>query len=67
MSTFTAKYRGTCTECDGSIYPGEEVEFTPSGKLAHAECSDDEKGWTSEVCPKCFLRKSLTGECWCES
>lgn len=40
--TMTARYRGTCLTCAGTIIPGDEITYAGRGLTYHAgECADN--------------------------
>lgn len=58
-----AKYADTCEACDGPIRPGDQIDRDPfTERWMHAVCPHDEP---REVCPECFMQKSLSGACSC--
>lgn len=71
MSTFKAKYAGTCQDCGGSIEVGDEVVYAGT-KVVHAndECGIQvaarESPQTGRVCTSCWTERSVTGACACE-
>ena len=65
MSVHGAQNYGLCNLCDGDIEPGDPITVTLAG-WAHAVCPDDAEPLTGDVCPKCFLARSLAGECGCD-
>lgn len=70
VTTFEAKYPGTCQECGGEIEPGDEVVYLED-KLVHADvtCSAQRESTVvveNDICKKCWTTKSVTGACACE-
>ena len=65
-----AKWQTGCVGCDRRIEPGEEMERAGTGWV-HVECdpgfSDayQHQAIVGPVCPKCWLERSLSGECGC--
>lgn len=67
-----ARYSGICPECDERWQPGELIRSDrrePSGPpiWQHAVCPESVEKPEGTVCPRCFLRRSLTGECGCDA
>lgn len=70
--TIQARYSGTCPECGDRWQPGdliraEAAQPGESPTWQHAVCPESVESLEGDVCPRCFLRRSLTGECGCES
>lgn len=66
---FTARYHGKCVTCGDPIRPGDRVHFPEDGtSLEHVECdaATAPETLTGDVCPKCWLTRSLSGECGCD-
>ena len=38
MAVITARYKGVCKACGGSIKPGERIEFGGKGQTKHLAC-----------------------------
>lgn len=58
--TFEARYQGKCADCGESIEVGDEVQFTLTDDLIHADCVDDLRvGGVAEreTCGKCWMIK----------
>lgn len=59
--SFIAKYRGTCGQCEGAIWPGDEVTWPMDGDIQHVRCEpqpDDQIGTRpADVCTTCWLTK----------
>jgi hypothetical protein len=46
--TMTARYRGTCRSCAGTIHPGEMINHAGRGRSYHVACTggiDREPTW----------------------
>jgi hypothetical protein len=53
--SFEAHYHGTCTACEGSIVPGDQVESAGNG-YQHVTCPDPLALRAGErVCYRCFM------------
>lgn len=52
-----------CPECGLQILPGEQVEYIED-EIQHVSCTPPEP---RPVCGVCFLEKSVSGACGCES
>jgi len=76
MSTFAARYAGTCTDCGQNIEPGDEVAYatgnalvhagpgcTLSGRGPHGETAIDAVLVAGPTCDRCFLELPATGVC----
>ena len=63
MSTFEAKYHGTCGACAGHISPGDEVTYDGTDTLIHAQCPEAVIERRGEVCGRCFMEMPLVGGC----
>lgn len=63
MSTFIAKYAGTCDACDEHIAAGDEVTYSASSKVIHVECPDTLKTTDHGYCDSCFLALPATKKC----
>ena len=61
-----ARHYGRCKLCDGPINPGDPITSTLAGWVHAEACPDDAEPLTGAVCPKCFLTRSLSGECGCD-
>ena len=66
-----ARYSGTCPECGVRWQPGDLIraDERPRGELPvwqHAVCPESVEKAEGTVCDRCFLRRSLTGECGCD-
>ena len=68
MSFFEARYHSECGECGRRIKPGDMAKYDDRDKVVHVICPEDVGlRAAGEVCGKCFMEKSLTGECGCDS
>ena len=64
--SFTAKYRGTCRDCDDPIHPGQEVEMDDERNVFHVPvCPESLSAWGAPrpVCPRCFCEIPTSGVC----
>ena len=63
--TFTARYAGKCADC-GELFPaGTPLQrHHVTGEYSHEVCEPPEQP-KREVCPGCWLDRSITGECGC--
>ena len=70
--TMPARYSGTCPECGERWHPGDLIragDYTEEGvptMWGHAVCPESVERLEGAVCDRCFLRRSLTGECGCD-
>lgn len=69
--TIPARYSGTCHECGERWQPGDLIrsDFKVPGRYpiwTHAVCPESVEKPEGAVCARCFLRRSLTGECGCD-
>lgn len=68
---FAALYRGKCSDCGEWWKPGDPIRYSlgADGNFVHADCDAAEPTEKPEgaVCPTCFLRRSLSGECGCDA
>ena len=67
-----ARYSGTCPECGERWQPGDLIrsDATQPGELPvwqHAVCPEAVEKLEGDVCPRCFLRRSLSGDCGCDA
>lgn len=67
MTTFTARYRGVCNDCEASILPGDTVRFDGT-ELVHDDCGDVPVNVDPEAaaCRSCFQIPAASGACGCE-
>lgn len=63
---FEAQYPGTCEECGERFDKGTTIRVVATGAAVHDVCPDDVPLPTSEICPRCFIEKSVTGACGCD-
>lgn len=65
--TFLARYPGRCANCDEGIEVDDLLTYADD-VVIHADCNEaprpDRK--PTEVCPRCFIAKALSGECGCD-
>lgn len=66
--TFAAKFPGKCSACGDWFAEGVTLTRDAQG-YRHADCNDadDPSPVTREVCRRCWLEKSVTGECGCDA
>lgn len=70
--TILARYSGTCPDCGERLQPGDLIrsgDCTERGvptMWGHAACPQSVEKAEGAVCDRCFLRRSLTGECGCD-
>jgi hypothetical protein len=64
---FVARYPGTCANCPDGITPGDTLMYDEDDMVIHVDCrhAPDVQGKVPEICTRCFLAKSTTGECGC--
>lgn len=69
-NAFPARYRGKCSDCGEWWREGDPIRFAmhAAGNFVHDDCdaSAPAEKPEGETCPRCFLRKSLSGECGCD-
>lgn len=56
--SFTAKYRGSCANCDEGITPGEEVAYRGEGEareLVHVRCPPAFDLTVTPACTVCWI------------
>lgn len=61
--SFPANFPGVCAECEQGFLIGDEIErleWAPG--WVHASCPPVKQ---AEVCPRCFIEKSVSGACGC--
>ena len=67
---YAALFPGLCPECDERWKAGDLIQPIDDacGGLhwRHAVCPEGVEKPEGTVCPTCFLRRSLTGECGCD-
>ena len=67
--TFAAQHPGKCSAC-GDLFPeGTHIRRDETRGYRHADCDADDSVTPTvaqEVCDRCWLEKSITGECGCE-
>ena len=68
---FEAQYTGYCYSCETSWNPGAPIRYTSRygfRRAVHDNCDTaNPEPLEGAVCPSCFMRRSLTGECGCDS
>ena len=69
--TMPARYSGTCPNCGERWQPGELIRSTVVGYehhevWQHTVCPESVEEAEGAACDRCFLRRSLTGECGCD-
>lgn len=62
-ATFKAQYHGTCTKCEDSIHPGEEVQFAAFDEVIHVKCPEDTNGLVRPACTQCWTELPANGVC----
>lgn len=69
--TFAAQYTGFCRDCDTAWKPGDPIRYTSRygyRTAVHGNCDFAAiEPLEGAVCPKCFMRRALSGECGCDS
>ena len=60
---FEARYEGTCSKCWEEIKPGQMIREERQGSYQHVVCPEPEPEPTPDVCPRCFMVKSVNGTC----
>jgi hypothetical protein len=53
--TFTARYPGTCADCEDDIRPGEEIHTDGYGGFMHVHCRQPDR--PVAICPTCYLTR----------
>jgi hypothetical protein len=62
--SFTAKFSGTpCDSCEEPVREGQEVEYNTANKIVHVLCPELAEVKHGEICPSCFMEKSVSGVC----
>ena len=61
--SFRARYEGVCADCDEPIQVGQLIR-TEGDEYVYVRCAPARE--LGEVCPSCWLEKSVTGACGCE-
>ncbi len=68
--TFAAQFPGKCSLCGEWFTEGTAIKHEALGHgWQHADCDADDSVTPTvarEVCDRCWLEKSITGECGCE-
>jgi hypothetical protein len=59
---FTARFHGTCTDCEDEIRVGEEIRSDGYGGFEHVACKKTQSERPAPVCPTCWLVQP----CGCE-
>ena len=67
MSSFTARYRSTCADCEDTISPGDEVVYNSSNEVVHVKCPTSLTDQLNNICPRCFMAMARNGTCGCDS
>lgn len=68
--SFAAQFPGKCALCGEWFSEGTQIERDPDGRgYRHTDCDNDDPqpSIAREVCDRCWLEKSLSGECGCEA
>lgn len=63
MSSFTAKYHGTCAKCEDKIVPGDKVMYGAFDEVVHVKCPDDTNGLIRPTCSSCWEELPANGVC----
>ena len=65
---FEARYHSDCDECGWRIKPGDLVAYRAGAtEVSHFVCPEDVGlRAAGEVCGRCFMEKSVSGECGCD-
>ena len=68
--TFAAQFPGKCSSCGEWFPEGMPIKQDHAGRgYKHDDCADSETSplpnVAREVCSRCWLEKSITGECGC--
>lgn len=61
-----AQHRGYCTDCDGTIQPGDQIVMSVDLTWVHEKCdprNTDPLATSAPVCPRCFIAHAGE-ECW---
>lgn len=56
MSSFTARYGGTCPSCENPIRPGDEVQYDEDDALHHVLCYTINRP-APPICTQCWMQK----------
>lgn len=68
--SFAAQFPGKCSACGDWFTEGATIQRDPDGKgYRHADCDEADAlpSVAREVCDRCWLEKSETGECGCDA
>lgn len=57
-----AQRSSACEGCEFGIRPGQKIQPTEEGGWEHVVCPKQRP-----VCDTCFMEKSVSGACGCES
>jgi hypothetical protein len=60
--TFTAKFRGECTNCGGDV-KDTECDFDGTNGIVHVQCPLDGLTLMRPVCPVHFTELPVSGVC----
>ena len=68
---FTARFGGKCSACGEAIHPGDVIRYPDAHDgtgFEHVDCAAiiSPEPMTGDVCPECWLTRSLSGECGCD-
>lgn len=61
--TFEAKYADECSTCWEPIEVGQVARYEGGSRIVHDVCPTLPAA--REVCPRCFMERSLSGACGC--
>lgn len=67
--SFAATFPGKCSVCGEWFEEGSTIQRDPFDKgYRHADCddADAQPSPAREVCDRCWLEKSIDGQCGCE-
>ena len=69
---FEAQYPGYCRDCSSEYRPGAMIRYSSRyghRVPVHADCeaAAEPEPLEGTVCPSCFMRRALSGECGCQS
>ena len=67
--SFAAMFPGKCSACGEWFPEGAQIRRVDGKSYAHNDCEADETVTPTvarEVCPRCWLERSVTGECGCD-
>lgn len=64
---FAARYPGRCPSCRESIDIGDDLAMDDE-QAVHFDCAGSRPAAARprEVCPRCFIERSVSGACGCD-